>query len=436
MQVFDEQRVVAISRAVEIEDAFFGTRVIEIGDLAALGIRDPQDEVRRRVLRPRHALKQEALSLGRSEQESIDIACLIQPAVEARRKRHLRGLFGGIVGFRFEQFIGGAHRERAPAAEILTGRFSRDGQKRDGHLRRQREPDRSDFGPADPRKPQIDRRSLLHRHRVGHAHAGEIAHSQTVLMVAATLVADVADFEDVLPGCGKRVDQLAIGTDARRVIGVGDLFPARIEQADQRIESRSQSLGEHLERHLLTGGHGDLVVVALQVIDVAIDRDGERHDLGFGHGRVWLHLGDAGQVIDAEEPRSGDARGRGDAEYMNARNGFGRECEPVAHLGRVRVVARKVWRQDGVDTDAGRETRRTGQCPAANLHIGRYAGLDRQGRDHRDRRHLGVGGGASPKYRRSRDSLQQRVSESHAVAPRRDNQAGKSVRQSGSNLFT
>ena len=87
-------------------------------------------------------------------------------------------------------------------------------------------------------------------------------------------------------------------------------FSSRIEQLDDRIQSRPDSPSDDLARDNLPGLSGEAKIIDIPLaMNLAVHRDGQLDFLGLGECRVRFGLDEFRQVADQKRPRARAALG-------------------------------------------------------------------------------------------------------------------------------
>ena len=135
--------------------------------------------------------------------------------------------------------------------------------------------------------------------------AGEIADPQTVKIIVAALITDIAYLNKVVAGVLEGVGEARIGLEAGGVVAVAAAqfaAGAGVEQRQLRVDGAAEATAQHLEAEALAGRDGDLVIVVVLVGRLADDDARRRDRLGGGASAVAFRLHDLRQIVYTKEP--------------------------------------------------------------------------------------------------------------------------------------
>ena len=238
------------------------------------------------------------MPLLRREDKEVRIARFLDSAIDAMTELHSGRFRQFVIGFDFESLGFVADSEQREATALAVRTLARNRRPTNHMLGGHGDVLWRHIGGRRSRETDLRRLPALHAERIRHRQTRKITHSQPVDVVAAAAILDVADLDRVLARVFEGVGQLRVRTQARDIIAVGQLAAFRIEHADHRVEDRSHSPRDDLDRNLLTGFCFELVVLHLQSPDRPINGDRQCDLLSLLQTQIRPIPSDRRQIID------------------------------------------------------------------------------------------------------------------------------------------
>ena len=382
--VFDAHEILAVFGHVEPEDRVGPLGVVVARHGAAVGLEHVDHGIEAGPQPAGVALHLEGLPLLRRKPEVIDVAGLLDHAVERERGIGRRRRGGFVVGLLLE----GIAARRDPegqgggAGAAVVGRKQpvRAADRHGGHVELPHDRSRCIAEKGDGH--------LLARLAPGGVDGRGTREPADVEAVAGTAVAAIGGFADLhqvaaILGGEHRED--AVLERGRRVIGDGELKPLGVDDRDVRIEpvaAKPQSLDLH--REPLAFREVDREAIDIFGGDDAVDGVVERHRLGLVGGAVGLDLVEDWQPADPERPVVADARRRADLHDLLARRA---RLGHVDHgLERSLIGARGQRRHGEAVVAVEKDFLRVAQPFTAELELAVAAALHPAGKDQREAR--------------------------------------------------